>query len=127
MGQMSNILVVDDNIEIQETLSAALVEHGHVVARASGGHEGQKILAERQIDIVVTDIVMENGDGIETITNIRNGGKDLPIIAISGGGRLSADTYREMADKLGADLFLRKPFKIERLLEAVNELCPADK
>ncbi len=122
---MSKILVVDDNAEIRETLSAALAEYGHVVTPASGGREGTRILSKNPIDIVITDIVMDNGDGIEIIANIRSADSEMPIIAMSGGGRLPADFYREMAEKLGADLFLRKPFRIERLAAAVSKLCRA--
>ncbi len=72
-------------------------------------------------DLIVTDIIMPEKGGVETIIALRRADPDLPIIAISGGGRLEATDFLTMAKKLGARRTLSRPFRRDQLLGAVGE------
>ena len=119
---MANILVIDDDDDVRLMLAQALAKAGHRVIQAQGGNEGSEILSQHPIDLVVTDIVMEDGEGLETIIKLRDSGNSLPIIAMSGGGRISNYGYLKSASVLGADLVLGKPFGLQNLIDAVDKL-----
>ncbi len=95
---------------------------GHEVVNASNGKEGIKLFRENGADLIITDIVMPEKEGLETIMELRKGYPDVKIIAISGGGRVDPESYLTMAEKMGASRTLTKPFEREELLEAVREL-----
>jgi CheY-like chemotaxis protein len=79
-------------------------------------------LTEQQPDLVITDLVMPEMEGIETIQAFRRRCPALPMIAISGGGRLGPDNYLSMAGQIGANRTFEKPFRMEEILTAVREL-----
>jgi len=81
------------------------------------------MLDENSIDVILTDIVMADGDGIETIVKIRKSGNSVPIIAMSGGGRMKSDVYLGVAIHIGADITLNKPFEFQELVSAIEILC----
>ncbi|MCH8154484.1 MAG: response regulator [Proteobacteria bacterium] len=81
---------------------------------------------ENRPDLIITDIIMPEKEGVETIIALRRADPDLPIIAISGGGRLDATDFLTMAGKLGARRTLSKPFRRDQLLEAVGECLAED-
>lgn len=116
------ILIVDDDLPFVTVLAAALRRAGYTVTTAANGLEGLRILEERSHDIVITDIVMPEKEGIETIIEIRRTCPACKIIAMSGGGRIGADDYLQLAKKLGANATINKPFagpELVRLLETV--------
>ncbi len=118
---MSKILVIDDD-EIMNGMTVQLLsEAGYEVEGAHDGDIGLKMLASKPFDLVVTDIVMPEKEGIETIIAIRKGSKTMPIIAISGGEKLGPDQYLLMAQHFGADYTFPKPFDREPFLAAVRE------
>jgi len=117
---MSNILVIDDETGLRNVLGDILTAEGHRVVLASGGDEGFKLFANESFDLIVTDIVMGNGEGLETITKIRKDDKVIPIIAISGGGRVPGNVYLGLASRLGADWTFCKPFDVPEFVDAVN-------
>jgi len=118
---MARILVIDDD-EIMNGMTVQLLsEAGYEAEGAHDGDSGLKILASKQFDLVVTDIVMPEKEGIETIISIRNRSKALPIIAISGGGKISPEQYLRMAQHFGADYTFEKPFDRLHFLAAVRE------
>ncbi len=119
------ILVIDDDISITRLLKKILENEGHTVQTACDGKEGLSILDDKtDIDLVITDIVMPEKEGIETIMAIRRNKYDVKIIAISGGGRLKPDSYLTVAEKLGADEVLKKPFDTMELLDAIKKIKP---
>ncbi len=122
---MACILVVDDDPGIREVLSEALTFHGHEVVVATDGAQGLRVAASTPPDLVITDIVMPEKEGLETIMELRRTWPELKIIAISGGGVAGPQGYLLPAEKLGADRSLAKPFRIDELLRVVDELLQA--
>ncbi|MCP4622523.1 MAG: response regulator, partial [bacterium] len=86
------------------------------------GSEGMKLFNANSVDLVITDIVMPEKEGIETIMEIRKAPGDVKVIAISGGGRQEPEGYLELAKQLGVKFTFTKPFKQDDLLGAVHEL-----
>jgi CheY-like chemotaxis protein len=119
---MARILVVDDEAQMRELLCQGLERRGHTVAQAGDGREAMQRLAEQQPDLVITDLVMPEMEGIETIQALRQKCPGIPIIAISGGGRLGPEDYLSLAGQIGADRTFAKPFRIEEIVTAVREL-----
>lgn len=116
---MAVILVIDDEELIRETIRMKLEQNGHRVLEAANGAEGLKALDE-SVDLVVTDIIMPEQEGIETIRKIRHRNPAVGIIAISGGGRTRNFGFLDFAKKLGANGTLSKPFTGTQLLALVE-------
>jgi len=116
------ILIIDDEVQIRELLGQMLAREDYDVVYASDGKEGMKACREQSIDLIITDIIMPEKDGIEMILELRHDFPGLKVIAISGGGRLGPDGYLEMARKLGAHRTFFKPFNRKEILDAVREL-----
>lgn len=119
------ILIVDDNPGFLAMLTEFLTGKGYNVMPSSDGYEAQKQFSEFMPDIVLTDIVMPGVDGIELLLGLRSINPDIRVIVMSGGNRGHAETYLHMADKLGANMILNKPFELSQLLEQVKKLEPA--
>ncbi|MFT6582886.1 MAG: CheY-like chemotaxis protein [Alphaproteobacteria bacterium] len=115
---MARILIIDDDDALRAALGAALREEGHVIEEASGGNAGLARCRTVPPDIVITDIVMAEGEGIETIRTLSKTAPHLPIIAISGQGE-----YLRSALKLGAARVLMKPFRLSQLLAVLAEIA----
>ncbi len=122
---MSKVLVIDDDRMVRETVKIILESAGHTVVLASNGREGLKTFAADTPDIVITDILMPEKEGIETIAELRRLKPDLPIVAISGGGRIGNMNFLKLAESFGANHTLTKPFEPEEILRLVAELTPA--
>ncbi len=103
-------------------LARTLAYFGHTVIQARNGMEGLDLFAMAVPDLVITDIVMPEKEGIEVILAVRNKRPTVKIIAMSGGGRQSPADYLQMAKMLGASTALTKPFSTEVLMAAVDEL-----
>jgi DNA-binding response OmpR family regulator len=119
---MAHILIIDDDRAVQLSIQLALECEGHQVECASDGEQGLRAFASKAPDLVVTDIIMPNKEGIETIMQIRASDPKTPILAISGGGRLSNDDFLKISAKVGANAILPKPFEHEDLIAAVRRL-----
>ena len=113
------ILVVDDEVEVRGYLSAVLDDAGFPVRAAESGRQARQMLRAQEFELVLMDLVMADGEGIETIQLLRREHPDLKIIAISGafGGSLL-----RAARSLGASLTLSKPISPDELIEAVTSL-----
>ncbi len=122
---MARILIIDDEDELRSMLRQMLEQAGHEVTEAVNGAEGIQLYEQDTHDLIITDIIMPEKEGVETIIALRRADPDLPIIAISGGGRLEATDFLTMTKKLGARRTLSKPFRRDQLLEAVGE-CLAE-
>lgn len=116
---MKQILVIDDEKPIRILLKKMLEREGFEVITASDGKEGMIVFSKTPIDLVITDIIMPEKEGIEIIRELRKGYPDIPVIAISGGGRNTPESYLDVARLLGAVEILQKPIKKETLIIAV--------
>ena len=122
MTAAARILVVDDDPEIRSTLKKILELSGHQVHTASNGIEAQQSLDQHPVDLMITDIVMPDQDGLEGMRQAREKNPSLPVIAMSGGGRLRTDNYLRLAKAFGATEVLEKPFDTSALLEMVKRV-----
>ncbi|HEV2550320.1 MAG TPA: response regulator [Stellaceae bacterium] len=95
---------------------------GYVIDTLPDGRRALALLEQIRPDAVITDIVMPESEGIETIVAIRGVAPDLPIIAISGGGQILEAEFLDMALQLGATAALRKPFELAELLATLERL-----
>jgi DNA-binding NtrC family response regulator len=117
---VSRILVVDDDPEIRSTLKKLLERYGHDVVIAADGRGAETALSQSSFDLMVTDIVMPDQDGLEVIRITRAAHPKLPIIAISGGGQLRTGNYLRLAKAMGAMTAIEKPFEFDAFLREVN-------
>ena len=117
---MALILVIDDEQMLRRTLRALLERAGHTVVEAEDGNEGLAQLDVQMPDLVLTDIIMPNRDGVETLGELRRQDARLPIIAMSGGGRMSGDLFLTLANGLGATRTLPKPIRQSDLIQAID-------
>jgi DNA-binding NtrC family response regulator len=116
---MARILVVDDDALVRETIALALQAAGHSVVEASDGRIALQILSREPIDLVISDILMPEIDGIGLILAIQKQHPTMRVICMSGGDRTGQIDYLELAAKLGAQMVLAKPFTPKQLLAAV--------
>ena len=121
---MAKILLIDDDEYIRMWTSIHLDKAGHQTTTAADGDPGINLASKIKFDLVITDIIMPDKEGLETIIELKKGNPDLPIIAMSGGGHMSSDDILELALSLGANAVLRKPFDGSELI-ALVESCLA--
>lgn len=119
---MTTVLVIDDDDDVRSVLQDVLTRNGYDVTGAADGNQGLEQLRRKTYDIVITDILMPEKEGIETIIELRKNWPKTRILAISGGGVGSAGTYLTLAEKLGAHMALTKPIRIQTLLDAMKKL-----
>jgi DNA-binding response OmpR family regulator len=119
---MARILLIDDNDVFRTMLRQTLTHFHHTVIEARNGKEGLKLFSSARADLVITDLVMPETEGLEVLIELRKAHPAAKLIAISGGGRGSGTDYLHMAAKLGANRVLTKPFHHEALLAVINEL-----
>lgn len=119
---MSKILVLDDEPSILLMIKKMLEKAGYEVIVASNGKEGMRLFERENPDMVISDIIMPEKEGLETIFELRRMHPDLKIIAISGGGRISPDGYLPGAKLLGANMVFQKPLVQKEFLNAVASL-----
>jgi len=121
---MARILVVDDDVSFNETLKQYLEYVGHEVICAFDGGQGLRLFEQETPDLVITDIVMPDVDGMEFLFKAMDDILHIPckIIAISGGGRIGGKEYLATAKVLGADDILEKPFRRADLLKRIENL-----
>ena len=120
MHRKARILIIDDDTSVRAVIKGALSDEGYEVLEAADGKEGLKSYQNSPTDLVITDLVMPEKEGIETIIELRREFPTVKIIAISGGNRYGIDSNLNMARRLGAKRTLTKPFKIPELLAAVR-------
>jgi DNA-binding NtrC family response regulator len=121
---MTKILVIDDDAAYRRLCGLALTAAGFQVLSASDGAKGLRILESAPVDLVVTDILMPNTEGVETILTIQKKHPGIPVIAMSGGGSVAAEWCLTMSEQLGAAGVLRKPFTLDDLVVAVRKALP---
>jgi len=119
----SNILAIDDDLQIRQTLKTFLERNKFKVVCAGDGEQGLRLFKEHKIDLVITDLFMPEKDGLEIILQLKKEDPLIKIIAISGGGlRCNPDTFLVMASQLGADSIFEKPVDTYKLLITIENL-----
>jgi len=116
------VLLVEDHDTVRQLLRCTLEDDGYQVIEARNGVEALSLCRVEEPDLVVTDLIMPDKDGLETIAELRQIASHVPVIAMTGGGRVGASLYLSVAETLGAALVLEKPFAGPILLQAVATL-----
>ena len=121
MATRRKILVIDDEEDICVMTKLLLERAGHEVVSACDGRVAIRLLTEQPFDLVITDMLMPDRDGLEVMSDLRRNHPGVRIIASSGGGRVSSDSYLHIARKSGAHALLPKPFTHKELLASIEE------
>ncbi|MBN2522089.1 MAG: response regulator [Bacteroidales bacterium] len=119
---MPGILIIEDDNELRDMLKTALVESNFTVMEAENGKEAIIHFRTSLTDLIVTDLIMPEEDGLNAILKIKKIKPSVKIIAISGGGKAAPGNYLEMAKTLGADAIFSKPFSVMDLISKIEEL-----
>jgi CheY-like chemotaxis protein len=115
------ILVIDDDPSVRKFISTALKKENYTVLEAENGKEGlKKLQEERDITIIITDLIMPEKEGIETIMEVRKLNPSIKIMAISGGGKVGPENFLLLADAVGANATLKKPFSSQELIMSLR-------
>jgi CheY-like chemotaxis protein len=122
----AKILVVDDDEIVRNSIVLLLDDYAFHVITACDGGEGLRAFRQNQPDVLLTDIIMPEKDGIGLITEVRREFRGAKIIAMSGGGRIGNGDVLTVAAALGADACLQKPFDDLQLVKAVQSLLTDD-
>jgi CheY-like chemotaxis protein len=122
----SHILVIDDDIEFRNYISILLSKNGYYVKSTGNGDMALNIIKSVIPNLIITDLIMPDMDGLEIIKIIKSQYPKIKIMAISGGGRIEPDMYLDLASKFKADAILKKPFKKDVILEKIEELLQED-
>jgi CheY-like chemotaxis protein len=119
---MARILVLDDEPSILLMIKKMLEKAGHEVETALNGREGMELFEKNRPDLLITDIIMPEKEGLETIFELRRKYPELKIIAISGGGRIDPYGYLPGAKLFGANMVFQKPLVQKEFIQAVSML-----
>lgn len=109
------ILIIEDDEQIAKAVQRKMELEGYDTVMALNGKEGIERYEKDTFDVVITDLIMPEQDGIETIQHIKKNHPEQAIIATSGGGLIDAKSYLDVAEKLGVSYHLEKPFKLKDL------------
>lgn len=122
---MPTILLIDDDTDLRKMLAKVLERERYRVLEAGTGVEAMRVLQIQTPDLVVTDLIMPDQDGIGTINQLKKDHPDIKIIAISGGGRMISQDYLNIARMLGAHHTFKKPFDNREFVAKIRELLSA--
>ena len=116
---MPRILIIDDDVAVRTTVRHLLERAGYQIVEAGDGREGSRMLDG--VDLVITDLLMPEVDGVNLLGMIRREGLTVPVIAMSGGGKVDSKSYLDVAKALGAFATIAKPFELDHLLATVRD------
>jgi CheY-like chemotaxis protein len=122
---MAGILIVEDDNELREMIRISLTRRKYTVLEAANGKEAILRFKPSITDLVVTDLIMPDEDGLKVIMKLKELKPSLKVIAISGGGKAGPGSYLNMARALGADKIYSKPFSINEMILKIEELLGA--
>jgi DNA-binding NtrC family response regulator len=122
---MARILVIDDDNLLRRMIAQILKKAGHEVSEASDGDVGLNLFLQKPTDLVLTDMIMPNKEGLETIKEMLRFHPAAKIIAMSAGGKISSPSYLKLAEKFGAFRTFEKGQGGERLLKLIEEALNA--
>ncbi len=123
---MAKILLIDDDDHVRTMLRLTLIHFGHTVVEARNGKEGLDLFESVKADLIITDIVMPEKEGLQVLMELRKKQPPVKVIAISGGGRQGGTDYLRIAKLMGASAVLSKPFSNDALIAAINALLPPE-
>lgn len=124
---MAHILLIEDDPTMRTTLEEMLRGAGHRVTVAANGAQGVRSFATERPDVVVTDVLMPEKDGIQTLREIRATAPSVPVIVVSGGGRTRYMDFLKVAKEFGAAEVLEKPLRRAALLDALARVLAGPK
>src|SRR5713226_2988146 len=116
---MASMLLVEDDVQFRTMLKELLTRSGHEVSEAPDGRRVCDLHQQQRFDLVITDLVMPDIEGLALIMELRRIDQNVRIIAMSGKREGRAEEYLRIAQKLGAKLTLVKPFGDQEFLDAV--------
>lgn len=119
---MPGILIVEDNLEVRTMLKVSLIRQKYTVFEADNGKEALAHFKPSLTDLVITDLIMPEEDGLKVIMRLREIKPSVKIIAISGGGKAGPASYLNLAKALGADAIYSKPFSVNDMIKRIEEL-----
>jgi DNA-binding response OmpR family regulator len=119
---MPGVLIVEDDIELREMLKLSLSRRNFTVFEADNGKSAIAHFKPTITDLVVTDLIMPEEDGLKVVIKLRELKPTIKIIAISGGGKVGPGSYLNLAKALGADAIYSKPFSINDLIAKIEQL-----
>jgi len=119
---MAHILVIDDDPSVLLLFKQFLGNAGYSVELADNGKSGMETMKRQKPDLIITDIMMPEMDGLELLMEIKKNHSGIPVIAISGGMKILPVNFLHHAEKFGAGRALQKPVELATLLRAVQEL-----
>lgn len=122
---MALLLVIDDDEGMRKLMVRTLSGGNHQVIEAENGREGLKLMDQHKPDVVITDILMPQKEGIETIREVQERAPNTRIIAVSGGGMSHNLMFLDVARAFGADAVLAKPFRPAQLVDMVEQVLGA--
>jgi len=118
----AKVLLIDDNLVFLKAISDSLEVMNYDVTTLTDGKNVVKYLKTKNYDIIITDIIMPDKDGFETINDIRKFDDNIPIIAVTGDGSYELNQNLMIAEKLGATDTIMKPFETSVLVEKINNI-----
>ncbi len=119
---MPRVLIIEDEAELREMIKTTLIRRKYTVMEASNGKEALLHFKPSMTDLVVTDLIMPEEDGLKVIIKLKELKPSLKIIAVSGGGKAGPGGYLNLAKALGAHAVISKPFSINDLIFKIEEL-----
>jgi CheY-like chemotaxis protein len=122
----ARILIIDDEHMTRSLLKQILERESYDVFDAANGNEALEQCRKQNFDLVITDILMPDKEGLETITELRRDYSDIKIIAMSGGGRIGNLDFLGVAQLMGAKRTLSKPFSRQEILATVKEVLAGE-
>jgi two-component system, cell cycle response regulator CpdR len=123
---MPGVLIVEDDKELREMLKMSLLRSGFTVMEAENGKDAIAHFKPLVTDLVVTDLIMPEEDGLKVVIKLRELKPSIRIIAISGGGKVGPGSYLNLAKALGADAIYSKPFSIKDLISKIENLLDSE-
>ncbi len=124
---MYKVFLIEDDEILRNILSRVLRKQGHAVFEFDGGEGIVKNVIDLNPDVIITDILLPKKDGIQVISSVRKVFPELPIIAISGGGKVGNIEYLELALKLGANEAIAKPIMNSKFIKTFEEVVALSK
>lgn len=115
----ARILIVDDDEPLRDILVIVLEDRGYEILQASGGHEAASFLKRESVDLVISDVRMPDGDGIELLKSIRERNSKVPLVIVMTG---YTDVSVDEIKRLGAQAVFYKPFNSKKLLSSVEQV-----
>jgi DNA-binding NtrC family response regulator len=119
---VANILIADDEEMIRYPLRIALEKKDHSVSEASNGNEVMSVLSEKQIDLLILDLMMPEKDGLEALMDIQQKYPDLKVIVMTGAVDTTQPTFANLVDEFKIKYIMNKPFDAKQLFRAVRNV-----